>query len=50
LAINNCQLFVFNLCKGKGFQIAVSDLLERAASDLDRLQEFDIADYFLKQH
>lgn len=35
--------------KAKGFKIAVSELLEDAASDLDREQGFDIADYFLKQ-
>lgn len=35
--------------KAKGFKIAVSELLESAASDLDRQQGFDIADYFLKE-
>jgi hypothetical protein len=35
--------------KAKGFKIAVSGLLEDAATDLDRQQGFDIADYFLKQ-
>lgn len=34
--------------KAKGFKIAVSELLESAANDLDRQQGFDIADYFLK--
>ena len=34
--------------KAKEFKIVVSELLEEAASDLDREQGFDIADYFLK--
>lgn len=36
--------------KTKGFKIAVSELLERAASDFDRQQGLDIADYFLKKY
>lgn len=38
-----------NELKTKGFKIAVSELLERAATDPDRQQGFDIADYFLKK-
>jgi len=33
----------------KGFKIAVSELVESAASDLDRQHGFDIADYILKE-
>lgn len=35
--------------KSKGFKISISDLVESTASDLDRQQGFDIADYLLKK-